>query len=296
MDSTQPSSNYGWSSEATGTPTRRNIIPPQEESMQIFCKQMLKSRIFLGHYQERRHVDSISAYRDLIVLPESENDIIKDFEIVTKRVAQFYKSSIDWIGITGKHMIGTPAGGLCIWTETEGLSFGHYWFEVKTLKFRENEVMVRLKMIRSVETDTNTTTRQSSNSTFPEVSSSDFIELIKSWKSGFVAFCYESLATSVTRDNILAMLKFMCLLMVGLLHGSIEFVKFLGYFTIRFMHEFNRLIHVTTPLLLGALDILSKIVGGFYILIAMIWRDSKGPPKTQQYQRKAIRYNYNDEM
>ena len=33
----------------------------------------------------------------------------------------------------------------------------------------------------------------------------------------------------------------------------------------------------STPLALGALNIMSKIIGGAYLLVAMIWRDSRKP-------------------
>jgi len=35
----------------------------EEQELQIFVKQMLKKRIFLGHYQERRYVESLGSYR-----------------------------------------------------------------------------------------------------------------------------------------------------------------------------------------------------------------------------------------
>lgn len=50
------------------------------------------------------------------------------------------------------------------------------------------------------------------------------------------------------------------------------------------------------------MELFSKIIGGFYILIAMIWKDSIGAPRripvnaiepNRRRQQKAIRYNNN---
>ena len=38
------------------------------------------------------------------------------------------------------------------------------------------------------------------------------------------------------------------------------------------------LVDRSTPLALGALNIMSKVVGGFYLLIAMIWKDTVKKP------------------
>jgi hypothetical protein len=35
----------------------------EEQEIKIFSKQMLINRLFLGHYQERRFVESLGSYR-----------------------------------------------------------------------------------------------------------------------------------------------------------------------------------------------------------------------------------------
>merc|ERR1711872_162234 len=46
--------------------------------------------------------------------------------------------------------------------------------------------------------------------------------------------------------------------------------------------------HDSTPLALGALNIMSKIIGGAYLLVAMIWRDSRKPGPNPPPQRPAL--------
>jgi hypothetical protein len=286
MEGTPP--NYGWANSTSRSQT--------DDDLQSFCKNLLKAKLFVGHYQERRRVDSILAYRDLIVLPEAECDMIRYMKIVAKRIEDHHGQQHKWIGITDKQVVGAPAG-FCVWTELEDVPFGKYWFEVKTVRFRDNEVLIRVKMIRPfVEAGESSTESSATNTT---LDAGDFVELLIAKKNGFLSFWYDFIATGVTTENVIAALKFTCLLFVGLVHGSVEFVKFLGYFSIRFMHEFNRLIHVCTPLFLGILDFCSKIVGGLYILVAMFFRDSRKSEPPRQihydqaavYQRRAIRYD-----
>lgn len=62
------------------------------------------------------------------------------------------------------------------------------------------------------------------------------------------------------------------------------------------MEEFSKLMHVMMPFLLRCLDLINKAIGGFYILIAMVWRDSIGSNRAalrQSPQRnEAIMPNY----
>lgn len=55
---TSSSSSYNYTSSA--------------KDMQTFCKQMLKTRIFLGHFKEKRYVSNINEYRDLIIINPNE--------------------------------------------------------------------------------------------------------------------------------------------------------------------------------------------------------------------------------
>lgn len=63
------------------------------------------------------------------------------------------------------------------------------------------------------------------------------------------------------------------------LTGLLKCLQFLGDFSIRLFREVNNFIYVSTPFLLGILDLISKIVGGFYILIAsMLFRGGGANP------------------
>lgn len=119
----------------------------EEERVQIFARQMLVNRVFVGNFIERRYVEPLNAYRDVIVVDQNEVDLKSDLDVVRKRVDGFYKGSI-WIGITGPNMVGTPSGH-CIWTHLEGIPFGECWFIIRKVNFTKyGEVLVKVNKVR----------------------------------------------------------------------------------------------------------------------------------------------------
>lgn len=252
--------------------------------MQSDCKQMLKNRIFLGHYQEKRHVSSISSYRDLIVVNNTERDLKKLLDSIKLRI-RFYNPE-SWIGITDSKMVGTPAGH-CLWTEIEELPFGQYWFQIKSIKFRNNEVLLKIKSVRAMESgDQNEDNRKTlidENSDINQIAD-NFKDLLLKWKDSTRTYILHFLSTEINKENIINTIKFTSLLLLSLVTGTFHGIKFLGVFTIRFMAEFTKFIHVATPIFFGIIEFFNKIVGGFYILLAMVWKDSTGKSRGNDMQ------------
>lgn len=58
---------------------------------------------------------------------------------------------------------------------------------------------------------------------------------------------------------------------------------------IKLIERTTWLVHALTPFALALLDVCSKIVGGLYLLIAMIWRDSTGGARRPLNPNNAIR-------
>lgn len=131
--------------------------------------------------------------------------------------------------------------------------------------------------------------------------------LFEMWKREFSEAMVWFLGASLNRQNIKEGFRLLFLLLVSLLVGVVHSIKFIGIFTIKFMHQLGWLIHVSTPILMGILDLVSKVIGGIYILIAMIWKDSIGAPQRQlnnalnngnkkpkaiQYNRKSVNHSF----
>lgn len=112
--------------------------------MKTLCKQIIKNRVFLGHYQEKRYVERLKTYKDLVVLNSNEKSFCDDIDLVFKRIQKQINDDNDnganndvsvWLGFTAPNVIGAPAAGYCIWSklnESESnVAFGQYWFQVR---------------------------------------------------------------------------------------------------------------------------------------------------------------------
>lgn len=88
--------------------------------------------------------------------------------------------------------------------------------------------------------------------------------------------------------NITILFKFLTIVVVALFTFLTKAIPWLGEFTIRLVHELAYLIHVCMPLFLAFIELIQKTIGGFYILIAMLWR---GQPDNRQIIRPRNYYN-----
>lgn len=123
------------------------------------------------------------------------------------------------------------------------------------------------------------------------------------WRTELSAAVAWFLSISINRQSIIEVLRFISLLIVSLFAGSTQIVKYVGVFTIKLFERVTWLVHTLTPVALGLIDLSSKIIGGFYLLIAMIWKDSTGARRLpsnnaitagEKRQQQAIRYNNYD--
>ncbi|XP_039971159.1 uncharacterized protein LOC120782763 [Bactrocera tryoni] len=324
-------------------------MTPQEEALQALCKKLLKSRFFRGYYEERRFVDSVAGYRDIVDLHRGERDLELLLLDIRSKLQIFYQHSPQvWIGIThGAFMGVTPKKNTLdthIWVQLQEVAFGHYWFSIKSIRFRRNEVILKLNVVRNVEADSLIERTKISTSTLmyakdalklpfttdnsvnalnnapklsedmlsgpiviqPEVLQigyEDFVNIVRNWGTTIKHSVYDFMSNDINKDNIKDFLQFLGLVVISLLTGSVVAIKYLGTFALRFMFEFTRFTHVMTPIILKVIEAINKIIGGFYILLAMIWKDAfmkKRMTATQQLQDfnaqpprelKAIEYN-----
>lgn len=289
--------------------------------METFCKQMLKTRIFLGHFKEKRYANDLNAYRDLIVINPNETEFSHDIEIVRNRITNFYKTKSIWFGYTSTKLddVLSPTPH-CIWTDLDAsIPFGHYWFQVKTLRFKDDEVMIKIKMLRPLRKTDKTTDEQlfyTENQSHAAEDDDDdqpfnktlriagsLIEFLQIWWDDLYKTILHALSVHCNAENTIYFIKYVSILFVAFVTSMLYAVKYLGYFTIHFMAQSRELIRVMTPIILKLIDLLNKIIGGFFILLAMIWRDCLGGSRTTvppiRYQsimpNSANRYNNNND-
>lgn len=66
---------------------------------------------------------------------------------------------------------------------------------------------------------------------------------------------------------------------VGGVSGLAKCVEFVGNFSLKFMHEFSFLLRTITPIVLAVIELVGKVIGGLYLLIAMMFRGNAPPPQ-----------------
>ncbi|XP_017103118.2 uncharacterized protein [Drosophila bipectinata] len=302
-------------SSIVGTASVRPM-PPEELALQSLTKQLYKSRLFRGHYVERCFVEAVGGYRDVVVLQRSERDLEKMLQGSAAQLQMFYRRLVPnmWVGITsGSYgsFTHTPNAGqleTCIWTELSDLAFGEYWFSIKTLRFRDQEVQLKIKMVRAVEEEPLATPRRSISlsrsspskaittggepETIPEsaeqiqLGMEDFLAVLHQWGDGIKQTVYDFMANDVNKRNIVGVLRFLGLLIFSAVGGAAVALRFLGVFAVRFLFELSRFTHTATPIVFKLLDFLNKIVGAIFILLTMIWKDvvNRGQPVSKQPQ------------
>lgn len=264
-------------------------------------KESLKSRIFLGRYIERRLINQQVGYRDIVVVSAAESELKRDL-IDAQQKLRSACSKISWIGITDTDFIGyNPTGGVCICTEIDNQPFGVFWFQIKSLKFREDEIILTLKFLRHItetflEVEPILTGGTKKYKETLENKVGNDVTLNETYTD--IVFTFKS-ALSIT--NVKEFFTFLFAFVIAIFTGSTAFVNFLGNFILALIREMSILVKNSTPMFLGVLDFFSKIVGGFYILLAMMFKQKAPmpmPKRSLTHYRSTPRhnaYNYDDD-
>lgn len=299
------------------TPKKLGFQQINEEIFQSTLKSSIKSKIFLGEFKEKRYADPLKDYRDVILIDKrAETEIVKDFERMRIEISEFYmnrdgNAEIPFFGYSSEapgcdtSLFGVISNLCCLWTELDtDLPFGKYWFTVKTVKFRENEISLKLKCLRpvsdsdqhkTISSEKSKTRNGAEEATSDKKNETNFVEewkaLLDNWKTELNQSLLQ-LLSSINRRNIVESAKFISFLLISFLTFLIASVKYVGIFTIKLMEQLNYFIHVSSPFLLAVVDLISKICGAFFILITMIWRDSTQPRRPQPQRPEAIQYRF----
>lgn len=268
-----------------------------------YAKDLLKSRIFLGRYIERRLIDQRIGYRDIVLLSAAETELKKDFNEVKQKLRFAYPNT-NCVGILDAEVLGISSSSLCIWTEIENQPFGPFWFQIKSIKFKSGEVMVTLKCLRYIsdafmEMEPVLTGAVDKSRLSPKVTKADNgvdPHSLSDTYSEIVGILKDALSIR----NVKEFFTFVFALIIAIFTGSTTFVNFLGNFVLALIREMSILVRNSTPMFLGLLDFFSKIVGGFYILLAMFFKPSNPPPNRRNVpyynQHHPQQINYDDKQ
>lgn len=255
--------------------------------MDIWPKRILKSKRFVGTYQEKRFCKDTAGYKDIIVVKSSlEPNLSLDLNLVLDVLS----SSPKWIGLTAV----PEEKEFCIWTdlgeEAQDMPFDDYEFEIRTVRTTDSEVQLKLRVLGKRDPNKSCSTVASEGVSFDisAVNWSDFEP--KKILNNVLRFL---LSIQWNWAAIKQSLEFVMVTLVYLISELPNIIRFVGEFTLRAFRELSNLIHVCTPIFMAIIDMLSKICGVVLMLITDVIRSSRGgrgqpappPPAIQQQQQ-----------
>lgn len=93
-----------------------------------------------------------------------------------------------------------------------------------------------------------------------------------------------SFASVITLPNVKRAVCFTAVLIVACVTGILHSIRYVGDYSLKLLREMSVFIQASTPLFLAVIEFFAKCVGGFYLLIAMMWRGSNVPPPHVDWQ------------
>lgn len=171
-------------------------------------------------------------------------------------------------------------------------ALGHFWFLIQDASFSpEFGVIWRVKVVRSVLASDQSGSNPcphcgklpyqnagSCNTDEPMSSSEIYRQLLSQINSAFrPGEWVEEARPYLTLTSLINGFKFVMVLLMTMATGLINILPQMAHHLNNLILSLSQLLKQATPFLLGCLDMVSKIVGGFYLLIAMIWRDARQP-------------------
>lgn len=245
------------------------------EYVKRFAKQMLKNSIFIGTFHEKRFVEPLNAYRDVVAISTEETEFIENLIAVKKRIERDFDETY-WMGITGPRGIGTPAG-YNLWVELPIEIFGKYWFKVKTVDFLNNQISLRLSVIRPVKSENNSGSNDFSDSS-TELNFNIIVPYIKFWAREKVLHIYNNV---LTVENTKSLLIFISLFISTLVLSLINIAKYLMEYLLKLINELSKLIHTFTPIIINIINLCGKTIFALFHLIATLCK--RNPPPQPIY-------------
>ena len=175
-------------------------------------------------------------------------------------------------------------------------AFGHYWFHIRGVSFIQGlGFNVEVGVVRPYVTSDNQSCwkckqREKLEEETEPVKIDSVQAALGDMRTRLVAMSkdlmteawdpsswWASLRPLLTPTNFVAAIKFLLVLLLAAFTALIAGGKQVANWSLKAIHELAFLVDRSTPFALGALNMLSKVVGGFYVLLAMIWRDVRKP-------------------
>lgn len=198
-------------------------------------------------------------------------DLLEIFNDITQRAKNSFDQVLQGFSIEDSSLIIHS-------TDLDNFSFGLFWFQIKSIKFSDTEIKIKVRILREVNCTFVNNTPSTKNRVILDLVPDpiEWKEIINKWKNSTLISIKNILYHKISWQSISNTLQFAALVLITISLETVNFIKWIGFFSIRLIFELSNLIKVCTPIFMEVLNFMSKIIGGFYILMVIIWKDSIG--------------------
>ncbi|XP_042872801.1 uncharacterized protein LOC122253617 [Penaeus japonicus] len=271
---------------ATKTQVKCKFAPGGMEYME----DCLQGRFFSGWVGERRWVEHLGGYRDEVQVDEWETELNAQLNAIVRSIPGVVEGT-KWINITPPSA-SEPCYSLWVLLG-EAPSPGHYWFTVTGVAVQPQfGLRISLRILRSIHPQDYETAevrrkrrKQLASTTEPgqelETISQHFQDWWEQAQQISWSRAWTAVSSTLTLTNIREAVRFTVVLVITLVVGLVAFLRESHHVVLRFVREAGIFFRNITPFLQSIMGFVEKLIGGFYLLIAMVYRDFRqpsGPP------------------
>ncbi|XP_071538026.1 uncharacterized protein [Panulirus ornatus] len=272
------------SSKKRGSSNKTRIKSKFAPGSLEYIGERLCGRVFSGWVEERRWVEDLGGYRDVIEVDEWEVEMNQQLKVIISSFPGVYEGT-KWINITppGK----SPC--YCLWVLLAAPPApGHYWYAVTGVHLQPQfGLRIVVKEIRSVhphDGESSVARRKRQRKLSTNESSNELQTLgeqVQEWLEQVrqlnLVMIWSAVSSTITFSNIKETIRFLIVLVVTLAIGLVSFLRKSHHFLLHFVREAGNFFRNITPFLQSLLSFVEKLIGGMYLLIAMIYRDWRRP-------------------
>jgi len=113
-----------------------------DDYIATFAKQLLENVTFTGVHENTKEISDLNQVMQTVLINGKETQFINDLQTVRKRIQAFYSKDY-WIGFGGE-----PKDQILV--ENLNVIRGTYVFLVEAVEFRENEILLKLKVVERI--------------------------------------------------------------------------------------------------------------------------------------------------
>ncbi|ROT84877.1 hypothetical protein C7M84_021929 [Penaeus vannamei] len=249
-----------------------------------YIESCLRGRIFSGWVEERKWVENLGSYRDIVEVDEWEVDFNKQLNIIIRKIPGVQEGT-RWINITAPTAVQLS---YCLWVLLIQPPIpGHYWFVITGVAVQPLfGLKISLQIVRSIDpqdyetAEARSKRRQISSSELGhelETISQQFMDWWDQVRQLNFALVWSAVTATFTISNILEAVRFCIILVITLIVGLVTLLRDSYHFVLGVIHEAGIFFRNLRPFLQSVVLFVEKLIGGLYLLLAMVYRDWKQP-------------------